>query len=127
MKKRPSPAELAALVETFNRNHPVGSMVEYREVMPDGRDPGTEAKQFKVRAPAYVHEGHTAAVFLTGKSGFVCVSHCAPIPAPRGFVCTHDTDGDGNCGRPACPVCGPIHNPTAFASPSELNDNPPDL
>lgn len=23
--------------------------------------------------------------------------------------CSHDTNGDGNCGRPACPECGPEH------------------
>lgn len=24
-------------------------------------------------------------------------------------VCPRDTNGDGNCGQPACPVCGPEH------------------
>ena len=23
--------------------------------------------------------------------------------------CKYDTDGDGNCGRPACPTCGILH------------------
>lgn len=26
-------------------------------------------------------------------------------------ACPRDTDGDGNCGQPACPVCGPVHHP----------------
>ena len=28
-------------------------------------------------------------------------------------ACPYDTDGDGNCGKPACPVCGPVsYHPT---------------
>ncbi len=46
--------------------------------MPKGDDPGTPATAYRVRAEAYVHQGHTAAVFLEGKSGFVDVSHCRP-------------------------------------------------
>lgn len=33
--------------------------------------------------------------------------HVVDAPsAPGAGACPHDTDGDGNCGQPACPVCG---------------------
>lgn len=76
MNKRPTLKKLNALVSIFNAANPVGSTVIYREIMPDGDDPGSEPQELTVRTPAYVHQGHTAAVFLNGKSGFVDTSHC---------------------------------------------------
>jgi hypothetical protein len=35
-------------------------------------------------------------------------------------ACHYDTDGDGNCGKPACPVCGPVsYHPTQAPAAEE--------
>lgn len=81
-RRIPSRADLEESVRQFNAQCPVGSWVEYRSVLPDSTGPGTAPHQYEVRGPAYVHEGHTAAVFLKGKSGFVDVHHCKLIPTP---------------------------------------------
>lgn len=35
--------------------------------------------------------------------------HLAMLKQTAGPVCPRDTNGDGDCGQPACPVCGPKH------------------
>ena len=66
-----SAAKLAAEVAAFNRNVSVGDEVDYFEVIEDG-----VSKRYKTRSPAEVLSGHTAVVWLEGKSGCVCCSHC---------------------------------------------------
>lgn len=68
--KKPNPQ---AEADKFNTNIPVGSLVEFRNF------PGEEAKQYRTRTPAEVLSGHTAVVWLDGKSGCVCCSHCWPV------------------------------------------------
>jgi len=68
--KRPNPQKEADL---FNARFEVGSAVEYREVK-DGA-----GKLYVTRTPAEVLSGHTAVVWLEGKSGCVAVSHCLPV------------------------------------------------
>lgn len=75
----PSLAELEAEAATFNRKSPVGTWIAYRDIMPEGNDPGTPSTAYRVKSEAYVNQGHTAVVFLEGKSGFVCVSHCRRV------------------------------------------------
>lgn len=71
MNRRPNPQKE---VDAWNARVQVGQMVQYAEV--NGL---TEPKTFKTRTPAELLSGHTAVVWLEGKSDCVCVSHCKPI------------------------------------------------
>ena len=64
--------------DRFNARVPVGSLVEYSEVIGD-----PPLGRFKTRTEAQVLSGHTAVVWLEGKSGCVCVEHCKVIEANR--------------------------------------------
>lgn len=68
-KKARSPE---AQVEIWNASVEVGDWVEYREVLGEG-----EASLFRTRSVAQVLSGHTAVVWLEGKSGCVCLEHCS--------------------------------------------------
>ena len=71
MRKRPDPQKE---VEKFNAKVKVGDEVEYSEVIGLG-----EVKRYVTATPAEVLSGHTAVVWLKGKSGCVAVSHCSPL------------------------------------------------
>lgn len=71
--KRPNPNHEVAM---FNKAFKVGDRVRYQSYKPDG--PITE---YVTRTPAEVLSGHTAVVWLEGKSGCVAVSHCLPVEA----------------------------------------------
>ena len=64
--------------DRFNKRVPVGSLVEYSEILGD-----PPVGQFKTRTAAQVLSGHTAVVWLEGKSGCVCVEHCTPAREAR--------------------------------------------
>jgi hypothetical protein len=66
---------LQSEVDTFNSKVPVGGAVDYFEI------PGAPLQRFKTRTEAQILSGHTAVVWLEGKSGCVCVSHCIPAEA----------------------------------------------
>lgn len=70
-----SQKRLQAEVDTFNSKVPVGSAVDYFEIE------GAPVQRFKTRTEAQILSGHTAVVWLEGKSGCVCVSHCIPVNA----------------------------------------------
>jgi hypothetical protein len=70
MKRRPDPAKLVA---DFNERVKVGGTVAYSEVIGMGMP-----TLYKTRTPAEVLSGHTAVVWLEGKSGCVAVTHCTP-------------------------------------------------
>ena len=65
--------DIAMQVELWNRAVPVGSEVEYREILTD------EPTRYKVRTQAQLLGGHTAVIWLEGKSGCVGLSHCTPV------------------------------------------------
>jgi hypothetical protein len=69
--KRPNPQKE---VDAFNARVMVGDLIEYSEVIGLG-----EVHRFKTATPAEVLSGHTAVVWLEGKSGCVAVSHCKPV------------------------------------------------
>lgn len=71
--KRPNPQKE---VDAFNARVKVGDAVEYSEVV----GLGTPAV-YRTRTEAEILSGHTAVVWLEGKSGCVSVSHCAPARA----------------------------------------------
>ena len=69
MRKRNPQAE----ADKFNARVPVGSLVSYSSML------GDEPKQYRTRTPAEVLSGHTAVVWLEGKAGCVCCSHCVLV------------------------------------------------
>ena len=60
-------------VDEWNALVAVGDFVEYREVMGIG-----PVERLKTRTKAMILSGHTAVVWLEGKRGCVCASHCKP-------------------------------------------------
>lgn len=65
-------------VSDFNRRFAVGAEVDYCEVV--GLTPPV---RYRTRSEAEVLSGHTAVVWLEGKSGCVCCDHCfVPGSAP---------------------------------------------
>ena len=75
MRKTPSPKQLQAEVDQFNATVPLGGEVDYFEIE------GAPLKRHKTRTEAQILSGHTAVVWLEGKAGCVCVSHCIPVKA----------------------------------------------
>jgi hypothetical protein len=69
--KRPNPQKE---VDSFNARVNVGDSVEYSEVIGMGTPVA-----YRTRTAAEVLSGHSAVVWLEGKSGCVCVSHCKPV------------------------------------------------
>lgn len=71
--KRPSRPNPQMEADAFNFRVNVGDLIEYSEVIGMG-----EPKRYATRTPAEVLSGHTAVVWLEGKSGCVAVLHCTP-------------------------------------------------
>ena len=66
---------LQAEVEAFNARVPLDTEVDYFEYE------GAPLVRYKTRTEAQILSGHTAVVWLKGKAGCVCVSHCIPVNA----------------------------------------------
>lgn len=66
---------LQAEVDAFNAQTPLGSEVDFFDYE------GAPLKRYKTRTEAQILSGHTAVVWLEGKAGCVCVSHCIPVQA----------------------------------------------
>lgn len=73
--RRPDSRLLALQVEKWNLKHPVGTLVEYHPVI---GEPAHELRKTRTRAD--VLSGHTAVVWLEGKSGCVALDACVPVP-----------------------------------------------
>lgn len=71
MKRRPDPQKA---VSDWNARVNVGAAVEYSEVIGMGTP-----QKFTTATPAQVLSGHTAVVWLNGKSGCVALAHCTPV------------------------------------------------
>lgn len=67
MSKRPSERHLQAIVDKFNADFPVGTEIDYTD------DLGI-ATGYKTRSEAQVLGGHSAVIWLEGKSGCVSLS-----------------------------------------------------
>jgi hypothetical protein len=63
-----------AEADLFNTQWPIGTRVRYQSIKGEG--PSIE---YKTRTAAEVLSGHTAVVWLEGKSGCVAISHCTPV------------------------------------------------
>jgi hypothetical protein len=70
-RNKPDMKKLQQEVDSFNRRFAVGDPVDYLEVIEEGK-----AQRLRTRTPAQILSGHTAVVWLEGKSGCVCCSHC---------------------------------------------------
>lgn len=68
MRRLPDP-QIA--VDAFNRDFKVGDEVDYFSY------PEAPPQRFKTRTRAQVLSGHTAVVWLEGKSGCVCCRACS--------------------------------------------------
>lgn len=71
--RRPNPKKE---VDAFNARFAIGEEVIYNEVVGDGKP-----QRLRTRTDAQVLSGHTAVVWLEGKSGCVCCSHVSKVPA----------------------------------------------
>jgi hypothetical protein len=76
--------ELENECNRFNVAIRIGDLVAYREVLRDD----CPVQVFATRSPAQVLSGHSAVVWLTGKSGCVLISHCRK--ATRADVEAHE-------------------------------------
>lgn len=75
MKRGKTLKTLQRECKEFNANVAIGDIVEYTD------HPGAEMKMYRTRTEAEILSGHTAVVWLDGKSGCVCISHCKPLGA----------------------------------------------
>ncbi|SAI59030.1 Uncharacterised protein [Bordetella ansorpii] len=94
--KRPNPQ---AQVDRWNAQVNVGDSVEYAEVI------GDPVRTFKTKTPAEVLSGHTAVVWLEGKSGCVAILHCTPVTSPGAHHLTFEGAGDFEAFRKAEAWC----------------------
>lgn len=70
MSRKPNPQKE---VDAWNARVSIGDTVEYVD------HPGAPTEKFTTASAAEALSGHTAVVWLNGKSGCVCVSHCKPV------------------------------------------------
>lgn len=70
--KRPSAAQLQKQCDKWNAKHPVGTVVSYEEIVGEG-----ETHRGASKSEAQVLSGHSAVIWLEGKSGCVCLEHCS--------------------------------------------------
>jgi hypothetical protein len=73
-RKIPTAAQLQAQCDRWNRNHPEGTTVVYEDIIGDG-----ETHRGKSISEAQVMGGHSAVIWLEGKSGCVSLDHCTAL------------------------------------------------
>lgn len=69
--KRPNSAELQKQCDAWNAAHPEGTEVSYESIVGQG-----ETHRGKSISEAQVMGGHSAVIWLEGKSGCVSLDHC---------------------------------------------------
>ena len=70
--RRPSPAKMQAAVDRFNAAHLVGATVRVWRGVREG-----DGEPAQTTSPAYVLQGHTPVVHVTGGRGCVALTHVA--------------------------------------------------
>lgn len=75
MNLRQQQAAAAKQAAAWNAKNPIGTMVSYESVIGMG-----ETHRARTRTEAQVLSGHTAVVWLGGKSDCVCLDHCTVVP-----------------------------------------------
>ena len=71
--RRKSAEQLERQCADWNATHKPGTPVQYREVLG-----ASQPIQTTTRSEAQVLGGHTAVIWLTGKTGCVGLDHCNP-------------------------------------------------
>lgn len=72
--KRPTAAQLQKQCDVWNAANPEGTTVSFEEIVGEG-----ETFRGKSNSAAQVLSGHTAVIWLEGKSGCVCLDHCTAV------------------------------------------------
>lgn len=75
--KRPTEAQLQRTCDLWNQRNPVGTTVSYESIRGEG-----ETFRGKSSSEAQVLSGHSAVVWLHGKSGCVDLDHCTAVATP---------------------------------------------
>lgn len=73
--------------DDFNHAIAVGDWIRYREIKGEG-----DGKLYRTKTPASVLGGHSAVVWLEGKSGCVCCDHCEKASPPEETVAVRHHD-----------------------------------
>lgn len=76
MTVRQQEAHAKAMVADWNVKHPVGTMVSFEEVVGRG-----ESHRGESTTEAQVIGGHSAVIWIEGKSGCVSLDHCTAVAA----------------------------------------------
>ena len=72
--KRPSAAQLQKQCDKWNAKSPIGTAVSYESIVGRG-----ETFRGKSSSEAEVMGGHSAVIWLYGKSGCVSLAHCTAV------------------------------------------------
>jgi hypothetical protein len=72
--KRPTVVQLQRQADAWNAKHPAGTLVSYESIIGCG-----ETHRGVTKGDAFVCNGHSAVIFLEGKSGFVDLEHCTAV------------------------------------------------
>lgn len=71
---RKTPAQLQAQCDAWNKLHGIGRLIAYEEIRGGG-----ESHRGRSTTEAQVLGGHSAVIWLAGKSGCVSLSHCMAL------------------------------------------------
>ncbi|WP_405124290.1 hypothetical protein [Pseudomonas alloputida] len=72
--QRPTADQLQAQCNAWNRANPSGTLVAYESIKGQG-----ETSRHTTIGEAMVLNGHSAVIWLQGKSGCVALDHCTPV------------------------------------------------
>lgn len=72
--KRPTEAQLQRQCDNWNAKHPEGTVVSFESIKGRG-----ETHRGKSASEAQVLNGHSAVIWLEGKSGCVDLGHCTAL------------------------------------------------
>lgn len=72
--QRPTAYQLQAQCNAWNRANPSGTLVSYESIKGQG-----ETGRYRTNGEAEVLSGHSAVIWLLGKSGCVALDHCTPV------------------------------------------------
>lgn len=88
--KRKNAVQLQKQCDAWNAKYPEGTVVSYESIIGEG-----ETHRGKTRSEAQVAGGHSAVIWLEGKSGWVCLDHCTVVAekAPQVIRVTFEDRG----------------------------------
>ncbi|MGK4660997.1 hypothetical protein, partial [Pseudomonas aeruginosa] len=71
---RKTPVQLQAQCDAWNKLHGIGTLIAYEDIRGEG-----ETHRGKSTTEAQVLGGHSAVIWLEGKSGCVSLDHCMAL------------------------------------------------